>query len=263
MKDYFNHSLSEIPYLGQTLYLLNTFAISSSLQPSITDRVLPLFMLTFIGPLVANIYHKYFTLNIDNLIIFIFALVLGTSKFTKIVFNRHVRMLLSVISKSLLIVDVRNRKDDVVLYVVWLLINTFIGMGVYKIVKSEPLTVADNEIMEMFGVVSVMCLARKFQLNEAIIFVMIALLVFTCNESKNCIFDLKQRMKEEQTDEKDREEQTDEKDSEENVSKRGRRGRPRKDEKTSVDESQNSNAGHKMPATPRRKAARKLTFDEE
>lgn len=253
MKDYFNHSFTEIPYIGQSLYLLNVLSISTTLPTSIPDSLLPLFLLTFIGPLIANTYYKYFTLNLDHLILFLFALILGSLKLSRVVFNRYVRMALSIVSKTLLVIDVRNNKDDVAFYVVWILINSIVGMGIAKIVGKQQLRINDGELMEIFGLVSVMCLARRFFLHEFVIFGIMVVLVFFCNDNVKDFVEQKLIGDEEKNDGKE---------SEEKTGKRGR-GRPKKDERSMSVECPTETASKKAAATPRRKAARKLSFDEE
>lgn len=199
---------------------------------------------------------------------------------------------MSVASKTMLVIDVRNRKDDVALYVVWVLINTIIGTGISKIVRRQQLRIADNELMELFGLLSVMCLARKFHMNEFVIIGLMTVLVFFCDDSMKCC-EMKKMVKmendEEESDEKmsgetvqkrkagrlrkeseDKESEekiNGEKESEEKMSgevvQKRKRGRPRKERQSCSGESQTVTPARKVPGTPRRRAARKLSFDEE
>lgn len=163
--------LSQIPpHINSLLFIFNALnnAISiTSDDQSLTlqQLILPLFLATFAGPILANIVFSYFTFTIEAFVSFFIALVLF-STLKRVKYMQNVYKMAPLVGKVLMICDMKNKDACLHLLAFWVLVSNFIGNIAMKILLKKQLELSENEFKDVLGTILCLIMARHFQLND-------------------------------------------------------------------------------------------------
>ncbi|KAM0688449.1 hypothetical protein COBT_000291 [Conglomerata obtusa] len=162
MQSYKNFKLSSLPpYAFQTIPTLtsinNNFQISNDLSiTTLYKLLLPSFFIFFTGPLTANLVHVHFKLTPETLIAYFTGLILFVSM-RKFKFLRRASTLAPLLGKICVVVDMKNSTVPVYLLCFWVMVCSFVGIVVSKVMARKEIELTEEEFGDVMG--TVLCIA--------------------------------------------------------------------------------------------------------
>lgn len=166
----------------------------------ISELIIPVFLIFFISPLIANLVYVQMIIS-GKLLIYFFSGIIFYYVFKKYRFEFK---FLGFIGNVSFLVDLKNNDKSLEMVVCWYLVNEFVGVFVRQLVVREfEFILSDYQFFRIIGSVLLICVSKKLELSDIFFVFLLVSMDFILKTLENKKSGEAEKLKENKTTEED------------------------------------------------------------